>query len=250
VSEIERAEKRLAEGLEVIGARKEAPARIVTEGFRKSLMDLMRMTLEGNETVNLTAIIEPMEFVELHLLDSLACVGFAGISKGQRVVDVGTGAGFPGIPLALAYPDKQFLLVDSLAKRTAFVERAANALGADNITAVQIRAEALGRKTGFREGFDLALSRATGPFSAVLEYTLPLLRVGGELYAYKTVAKESEIEETLLARELLGGSKNVEKHTYRDILPDRGHAVFVVLKERATPKSYPRKPGIPTKVPL
>jgi 16S rRNA (guanine527-N7)-methyltransferase len=248
--EMERAERRLTLGLAVLAGRAGAPACVGTPEFEVKLLELMRLVLLGNESINLTAICEPQEFVELHLLDSLAPVGLQGITRAERLVDVGTGAGFPGLPLALAYPDKQFVLLDSLAKRITFIQKTVETLGLKNVVAVHARAEDAGRDGDYRESFDIALSRATGPFSPVLEYTLPLIKVGGELYAYKTVAKKKELEDTTLARELLGGAKDVEVFTYRDVLPDRGHAIFIVNKTRSTSKTYPRKAGIPTKIPL
>jgi 16S rRNA (guanine527-N7)-methyltransferase len=213
-------------------------------------MELMRLVLERNEQVNLTAITEPVEFAELHLLDSLACVGLPEIETARSAADVGSGAGFPGLPLAALYPGKRFLLTDSLRKRLEFVTFAASSLGLGNVSVLHARAETAGRAPACRERFDLVLCRAVGRLPVILEYCLPFVRVGGAACFYKTVPAEGEIGESRLARELLGGSAEVRVEAYRDVLPERGHTLYLVGKERPTPKSYPRREGIPAKVPL
>lgn len=216
----------------------------------ETLLELMRLVLERNEVVNLTTITEPEEFVKLHLLDSLAVVGVPEFERANTIIDIGSGAGFPGLPLAILYPGKHFLLTDSLRKRVDFISHAVSTLGLDNASAIHIRAETAGRDTALRERFDLALCRAVGKLTVILEYSLPFVRVGGAAIFYKTVPAEGEIEDSLLARELLGGSKEVQTETYKDILPGRNHALYIVSKEKPTPKTYPRKEGLPAKVPL
>jgi len=246
----EAARARLDEGLAVISGRPGAPKRIGEKAYADTLMEMMRLVLDRNETINLTAITEPVEFAELHLLDSLACVGLKETDTANYVVDVGSGAGFPGLPLAALYPEKKFLLTDSIRKKTEFVSFAAKRLGIRNIDFLHARAEKAGREPALRERFDLVLCRAVGKLPVILEYTLPLVRLGGAGLYYKTVPAEEEIEESLLARKLLGGSSDVIIHEYADLLPRRRHALLIVNKERPTPKSYPRREGIPSKVPL
>jgi 16S rRNA (guanine527-N7)-methyltransferase len=186
---------------------------------------------------------------------------------------VGTGAGFPGVPLALLSPEKQFTLIDSLGKRTQFIEEAVEKLGITNIRVLHMRAEDAGRDINLREKFDLCVTRAVASVSVLEEYCLPLLKVGGYLYAYKTKQAEAELEEGKLARQLTGGAGREESRaidisglesavdniyaakqnsvngSFRDDAA-LSRRIFVIRKERPTPKDYPRKAGIPTKIPL
>jgi len=240
----------LEDGLAAVSKRTDAPVSLSTPEYADTLMELMRLVLERNEIINMTTITEPEEFVKLHIIDSLACVGLPELDSAKTVIDVGCGPGFPGLPLAALYPEKQFLLIDSLRKRIEFVSFAAEKQGLCNVKALHTRAETAGQDTALREAFDLALCRAVGKLAVILEYSLPFVKKGGAAIFYKTIPAEGEIEESLLAREMLGGSKDVRIATYTDILPGRGHALYIVKKERATPKQYPRKEGIPAKVPL
>ena len=250
MEETEKARECLEKGLAVL-ARQEGPsARVGDPVFADTLMELMRLVLERNEVINLTTITELEEFVTLHLLDSLACVGLQEFEYANTIIDVGSGAGFPGLPLAVLYPQKHFLLTDSLRKRTEFLDFAVSSLGLDNVETLHSRAETAGRDPSLREHFDAALCRAVGKLPTALEYCLPFVRVGGAGVFYKTIQAEGEIEESLLARKLLGGSEKVRVRTYADILPGRKHALYIVEKERPTPKTYPRREGIPSRVPL
>jgi len=240
----------LDKGLAALSRRKGAPKRVGETAYADTLMELMRLVLMRNETISLTAITEPVEFAALHLLDSLACGGLPELESAKEIIDVGSGPGFPGLPLAALYPEKTFLLTDSLRKRIEFAAFAADALGLKNVDALHSRAENAGRDPALRERFDLALCRAVGKMPVILEYSLPLVRTGGAGIYYKTIAAEGEIEESVLARELLGGSAEVGSVDYADLLPGRRHVLFIVKKERATPGSYPRREGIPSKVPL
>ena len=240
----------LAAGLSALSRRDGAPGGLNDSAYQDLLMELMALVLERNKSVNLTAITEPEDFVRLHLIDSLSCVGLKELAKAKTIADVGSGAGFPGLPLAALYPDKQFLLTDSLRKRIEFAGFTAKALGIENARVLHIRAENAGRDPILREGFDLALCRAVGKMSLVLEYCLPLVRVGGAAVFYKTASAEKEIEESLRARKTLGGSASVRIETNRDILPDRDHVLYVITKDRPTPKEYPRREGVPAKAPL
>jgi 16S rRNA (guanine527-N7)-methyltransferase len=222
------------------------------------MLTFMRLVLERNETINLTHIIEEDEFIEKHLLDSVACYGWPEIEAAEHIVDVGTGAGFPGVPLAIVYPEKRFLLIDSLEKRIEFLSDAVAALGLENISSFHSRAEDAGRNKDFREHFDLCVSRAVGKLSVLSEYCLPLVKVGGGFYAYKTLNAVAEIEESCLARELLGGASDVEVRAagLKDCMSGfarsstSGHNTMVMKKIRHTPQTYPRKAGTPGRVPL
>ena len=246
----EKAKARLSKGLAVLAQRKGAPKKLGEKEYAETLMELMRLVLIRNETTSLTTITEPEEFVELHLLDSLACIGLPELINANEVIDIGSGAGFPGLPLAALDSDKKFLMIDSLRKRMEFVTFAAASLGLDNVDTLHSRAEAAGRDPALRGRFDLALCRAVGKMPLVLEYSLPLVRIGGAGVYYKTIAAKAEIEESRLARRLLGGAAEVRTMEYADLLPGRKHALYIVMKEEKTPESYPRREGIPSKVPL
>ena len=244
------AEEQLRKGLEALAHREGAAARLRDPSYADSLMALMQIVLEGNEKINLTTITEMVEFATLHLVDSLACAVMPEMKSAQKIIDVGSGAGFPGLPLAMLFPEKRFLLTDSLRKRVEFIRLAASTLELDNVVAIHARAENAGREPAYREGFDLALCRAVGKLPVILEYCLPFVRVGGAGIFYKTVPAKGEIEDSLAARKLLGGSASVRIETYSDILPGRRHALYIIEKKRPTPGTYPRREGLPAKVPL
>ena len=240
----------LEKGLESLAARKGVSLRAKEPQFVELLTDLMLLVLKRNEDINLTNITEPEEFVKLHLLDSLACAGLAETESAKKIIDIGSGPGFPGLPLAALYPEKDFLLTDSLFKRIEFAKYAAEKLGLKNVRVLHSRAEKSGHDPELREHFDLSLCRAVGKLPVVLEYCMPFVRVGGAGIFYKTIPAKGEIEDSLLARELLGCSEFVRTETYTDILPGRGHALYIVEKLRPTPGKYSRREGIPSKVPL
>ena len=250
MDDVARARELLDKGLAALARRDSVPAYISDSSYADVLMELMRLVLERNETINLTTITEPEEFVTLHLLDSLACASLPEFVSAQMIIDVGSGSGFPGLPLAALCPEKSFLLVDSLRKRIEFAGVAAQELNLKNVKVLHGRAEKEGQDPALREGFDLSLCRAVGKLPVIMEYCLPFVRVGGAGVFYKTIPAAGEIEDSLLARELLGGSAAVRVETYADILPGRGHALYIVKKERPTPKIYPRREGVPSRVPL
>ena len=217
----------------------------------KKMNQLMELVLERNEIINLTAITEREEFVEKHLMDSICCYGWDEMENAKRIADVGTGAGFPGLPLALLYPQKEFILMDSLGKRIEFINEALEILSIENVKTDHIRAEDSGRSAAYRETFDLCVSRAVAGLSVLMEYCLPLVRVGGWFYAYKTGKAVSEIESSLTARDLLGGDRSVEvRPVNSDQITEYGRNIMAIKKIRHTPNMYPRKAGTPKKVPL
>ncbi len=200
-----------------------------------------------NEKVNLTSITEPLEIVEKHFLDSAAPQGL--IPKGSRVIDVGTGAGFPGLPLRIVRPDLQLTLLDSLEKRVRFLEEACQIMNLDGAAALHARAEDAARDPALREQFDAAVSRAVANLRVLCEYCLPFVRVGGLFLAWKGPGAEEEGKECEKALRTLGGELSA-------ILPldipgtELDHRVVVIKKVRQTPAGYPRKAGKPTKNPL
>lgn len=203
--------------------------------------------VEVNKVMNLTGITAPAEAALRHFADALNPVTMAALPAGARVADVGTGAGFPGVPLAIARPDCTFVLMDSMAKRVRFLEEAATRLGLSNVKTVVARAEEFGHGKN-RGQFDITLSRAVAPLNVLLEYTLPLLRVGGKALAYKGPAGVSEAQAAGNACRILGGGEP-EAQPY-ELEKDLTLFVIEVIKIRQTPAKYPRKTGIPQKSPL
>lgn len=209
----------------------------------------MDLVLDWNEKVNLTAIKDRDEFVVKHFIDSLCCVSDQRFKDAGSVVDIGTGAGFPGLPLAIVSPDKHFVLADSLNKRIRIIDDILQALNVTNVTAVHGRAEEMARKKEYREAFDFCVSRAVSRLSVLSEYCLPFIRKEGYLAAYKGPEAEAELAEARSAIFLLGGKA--------DSIEDSGmekygliHRILYIKKVKNTPKTYPRKPGTPEKQPL
>lgn len=233
---------RLQEGCERLGLE------IPPNRLERMIAHLL-FVLEANRLVNLTSVSDPERGVELHVLDSLA--GLRAVPPGAtlRAVDVGSGAGFPGLPLALALPDSlDMLLVDAQQRRVRVLEEAIRRLGVANARAVQGRAEELGRGA-LRESLDLAVARAVGSLAVVAECTLPLLRTGGRLIAYRGREGEREAEDSAAALALLGGAV-AEVRRLRLPFSGAERTLVVVDKVAPTPARYPRRPGIPEKRPL
>ena len=224
--------------------------------------------LEWNEKINLTAIKDRDEFVVKHLVDSILCAGFPEYKNSESIIDVGTGAGFPGIPLAIISPDTDFGLADSLNKRLKVINDLTDRLGIYNVETVHGRAEELARNKNFRENFDLCVSRAVADLSvlseycipfvkiggkfianmAVLaEYCLPFIRMGGHLLAYKGPDVNEELKSAEKAIKTLGG-----KVLRIETTPLQGyeHNIVVIEKMKKTPAKYPRRAGTPVKEPI
>ncbi|MCQ2546350.1 MAG: 16S rRNA (guanine(527)-N(7))-methyltransferase RsmG [Clostridia bacterium] len=214
------------------------------------LMQYMDCILEKNESVNLTAITDREEFVQKHFLDSLSCVEAEEFLEADRIIDVGTGGGFPGIPLAVCFPEKKFVLMDSLAKRINIIRELCVKLGIENVSVVHGRAEDLGRQEGLREAFDLCVSRAVANMSTLCEYCLPFVRKGGWFIAYKGPDCKSEIDDALGAIRVLGGRLDrIDASDFR-VKEGYNHRLVFVNKAENTPEKYPRKAGTPSKKPL
>ena len=206
------------------------------------------LLVEKNKVMNLTAITEFDEVIVKHFADSVSiCTVLPDAVK--TVCDLGTGAGFPGIPMAIAYPDLQFTLIDSLNKRIKFLQEVVDALGLSNVTLVHARAEEAGRNKLYREKFDLVVSRAVANIATLSEYCLPLVNVGGYFISFKSGDVKEEIEASGSAVKKLGG--NLTKPVYFS-LPDTdiSRSFLIIKKEKNTPKAYPRKAGTPSKEPL
>lgn len=195
------------------------------------------LLLEQNQVMNLTAITDPDQVAVLHFLDSLCLLPLADWA-GKTVVDVGTGAGFPGMPLAMAVPEASVTLLDSLGKRVAFLEECRAALGLENVRCVHARAEEFA--AGERESFDLAVSRAVAALPTLCELCLPLVKVGGRFLAMKSSGTGEEIASSERAIALLGG-KLAAVEDYTIPTSQIVHRVVVIQKVSPTPKKYPRR---------
>ena len=216
---------------------------------RQQFVDFYEYLVEKNKVMNLTGITEFQEVLVKHFLDSLACVKAVDIKKVKRMMDVGTGAGFPGVPLKIAFPHLEACLLDSLKKRVNFLEETFDLLKLTDITAVHGRAEEYAKNKAYRESFDLCVSRAVSNLATLSEYCLPYVKVGGSFISYKSGTVQEEAEQAEKAVKILGGK-------IRDVvyfsLPDSEiqRSLVVIEKVKSTPGKYPRKAGTPLKEPL
>ena len=215
-------------------------------GSIPALTEFSRRLLEKNQVMNLTAITEPADVARLHLLDC-ACLLTAADFRGKQVVDVGTGAGFPGMPLRLLEPDFDLTLLDSLGKRIDFLQETVDAMGLQRVRCVHARAEEFARQ--HREQYDIAASRAVAQLNVLCELALPLVKVGGQFLAMKSVDCGRELEEAAHCIKLLGG--RVEE-PFDYAIPGAGvtHRVIPIRKAAPTLKGYPRRWAKIQKAPL
>ena len=208
------------------------------------LSSYMEGILEWNEKINLTAITGPEEFIEKHYADSLSLLPFSEFDEAKKIIDVGTGGGFPGVPLAIASKDKDFILMDSLAKRLKVIDELLNRIEVGNARTLHGRAEDLARDPEYREAFDLCVSRAVADMSVLAEYTLPFVKIGGAVAAYKSEDIEEELSGAENAIRKLGGEILRTESTG----PNR--QIVIIKKTAKTPRTYPRKAGTPKKEPI
>ncbi|MEG6584432.1 16S rRNA (guanine(527)-N(7))-methyltransferase RsmG [Dendrosporobacter sp. 1207_IL3150] len=207
------------------------------------------LLIEWNEKINLTAITEPQDVAVKHIIDSLSCYSEEVFKPGAHIIDVGTGAGFPGLPLKIWQPNLKLTLLDSLNKRVNFLQTVVDILKIDNVKVIHNRAEEGANKREYREQYDVAVSRAVARLNVLCELCMPFVKVGGYFVALKGAQYQSEVSEAQRALEVLGG----EIFKIQPVkLPglDDVRAVVYIKKTKKTPKVYPRRPGTPEKKPL
>lgn len=220
----------------------------LTEKQIKQFIDYKDMLLEWNEKFNLTAITDEREIILKHFVDCLAISAGAELA-GKKIIDVGTGAGFPGVPVKIAFPDTQMTLLDSLNKRITFLEELKNKLGLENVTCIHSRAEDGGADKTLREGFDLCISRAVANLAVLSEYCLPFVKVGGCFISMKGPDVKDELNESEKAIKVLGGEvKEVKLINIPET--DINHSLIIIKKIKPTPSKYPRKAGKAKKEPI
>ena len=213
----------------------------------EQFFEYMNLLIEWNEKMNLTAIVEPNEIILKHFIDSITIL--KEIDNSSKIIDVGTGAGFPGVPLRIMNPTLNVTLADSLNKRLIFLQEVINKLELKNVEIIHARAEDLGQNKKYRESFDIATSRAVANLSTLSEYLLPLVKKEGKVISMKAGGAQEEIESAKKAIKILGGKiERVEEFKLPQTEIER--TIILIKKDEYTPNKYPRKSGIPSKDPI
>ncbi|MBQ8804082.1 MAG: 16S rRNA (guanine(527)-N(7))-methyltransferase RsmG [Tyzzerella sp.] len=221
----------------------------LTEEQKQQFVKFYELLVEWNKVMNLTGITEYEEVNEKHFVDSLAIVKAIDINNVETVIDVGTGAGFPGVPLKIAFPHLKVVLLDSLNKRINFLNTVINELGLTDIKTIHGRAEDFAKQADYREQFDLCVSRAVANLATLSEYCIPYVKKDGMFVPYKSGEIDEELEQSKKAVHILGGKlENVVKFQ----LPgtEIGRSFVKIKKVQNTAKKYPRKAGLPGKEPI
>jgi 16S rRNA (guanine527-N7)-methyltransferase len=214
-----------------------------------ALVTYEREVLDWNRKFNLTAIRDAESIRTKHFLDSFSCVLAWGANPPHHLVDVGTGAGFPGLPLKILYPAMKLTLIESVGKKAMFCEHMVRLLGLEQVEVINARAEDIAQRPAYRERYDWAVARSVANMNVLAEYLLPLIHIGGMMLAQKGERGPLEAQEAEKAMKMLGGRlKQVTKVNLPGVAEDR--YLLLVQKSHATPRKYPRKPGLPTKKPL
>ncbi len=209
----------------------------------------MNILIEWNKNINLTAITDPKEVILKHFIDSIYVLKNIEISSNSSIIDIGTGAGFPGIPLKIVRKDLNVTLLDSLNKRIMFLDNVINNLGLKDISTIHGRAEEMGKNKKYREMFDYAISRAVANLTVLSEYMIPFVKLGGKSICMKGGNIKEELENSQKALGILGGNLiHVEEFNLLDT--DIKRSLIIIEKCKITPIKYPRKPGTPVKEPL
>lgn len=232
---------------EILAARGAEAQLSFTEEQLAQFTRYYELLVETNKVMNLTAITEPEEVAVKHMVDSM--LAYEDGMQGKTLVDVGTGAGFPGVPLKIYCPSLKVTLVDSLGKRLRFLQQVIDELGLKGIRCEHLRAEDAGRSKKHREQYDYVTARAVARLSVLSEYCLPLAKKGGQFIALKGSRFAEEIEEGEAAVKILGG-KIISAEPVKLPGLDDGRAIIKIAKIKATPAQYPRKAGTPEKQPL
>lgn len=210
----------------------------------KNFYDFMNLLIEKNKVMNLTGITEPKEVILKHFIDSLTVLKY--INENDNIIDVGTGAGFPGIPLKIAENSLEITLLDSLNKRINFLNEVIEKINLNKVKTIHGRAEDFGQDFKYREKYDVAVSRAVAPLNVLLEYMLPFVKVGGQCICMKGNNCDEEIENSKRAIEILGGKiEKIKKFNLPN--SDNNRTIFIIKKVQKMNRQYPRKAGIPTK---
>lgn len=220
-----------------------------TEEMYKKFIQYKEILKKWNEMINLTAITEDEEIIKKHFIDSIKIFSFEPLKGFKDIIDIGTGAGFPGLPMNILKPEINVTLLDSLNKRINFLDNVINELNLKNCTTLHGRAEDYGRNKDYREKFDASVSRAVANLAVLSEYCLPFVKVGGYFIALKGPSVEEEVEEGKIAVKKLGG--NIEDIIKIKIEESNlEHNIVIIRKNNNTPELYPRKAGTATKKPI
>ena len=223
----------------------------LTAEMEEQFLLYYNMLIEWNSFMNLTAITEMDEVIMKHFVDSVSLIQAVPdlAKKGYSLIDIGTGAGFPGIPLKIVFPDLKITLLDSLNKRIKFLNQVILDLSLNNISALHGRAEDLAQQKEYREHYDFCVSRAVANLATLSEYCIPFVKRNGYFVSYKSGSSDEEIQQAEKAVNILGGK--IEK-TDKFLLPetDMGRALVNIKKIKITPAKYPRKAGMPSREPL